>query len=99
MFNISSFIRLGLISVLVGLGVYVYLQEQDLKELKNTNLTLQEQLKVCKSENKAKEFEQKWADEFRRTYEINSTDLEATGVENEEIIKSGSNNNTFRDTF
>ena len=87
--------QIAIIGLFAG---YTYMQRQDIESLELKNSNLQEQLKVCKSENKAKEFEQKWSEEFSKVYDLNSTALEATGVEDEETIKSGPNS-TFTDTF
>jgi len=77
--NFIGLARIATFVTIIAMSVVIYLQNDRLENLKIKNSNLKETLKQCKTENEAKDFENKWSNEFYKTYK----DLEDIGIEDE----------------
>ena len=78
----------ALVATVIGFG---YMQHLHIKRLNSKTKTLQERLSVCKSEVKAKSFENKWSNEFSealKQIDLNISIEEGSNEENSTAVFS-----------
>ena len=74
-------------------GFYIFALNGKIESLEQKNSSLEAKLKVCKSSQKARDFEIKWSNEFFKNLDTESE------VKDEKVSTKNDSNDIYSDTF